>query len=114
MEEENDYFPLTRYNPPLVSNPTFSLPESPETAICRREPYFGSEALERICKDKTASLANCQGYEVADAFLRKISPSKLEKISGVNVSVKREKGSGILTLFGKKERITLDIDLEFL
>jgi len=114
MEEENDYFPLKRYNNPLFSYPTFSLPESPETAICRREPYFGSEVLERICKDKTASLANCQGYEVADAFLRKISPSRLEKLSGVKVSVKRENDSGFLGLFREKERITLDVDLEFL
>jgi hypothetical protein len=111
MEDEQECFPITKYNPylPYVS---YSTPESPGTAIARRDPYMGSEVLEKICKDQTARVANCQGYAVADSYLKKLPPSTLENLSGVTVSVKREKESRLFGLT-KKERITLDIDLEF-
>ena len=91
------------------------IPESPETALGRRNPFLAAEILKSYARDQTAQIGNCRGYSVAEAYLNNLSERKLSKLDSVNVSFKR-RGPNILSRFfsGKRESFTLDIDFSFI
>ena len=91
------------------------IPESPETALGRRNPSLAADVLRSYAKDQTAQIGNCRGYSTAEAYLGNLSERRLSKLDSVNVSFKRREPNNLSRFFsGKRESFTLDIDFSFI
>jgi hypothetical protein len=109
---------LIPYNPGLVSyrrNPlwetsTFpiSTPESPETAIARRDPVEAARLLRRVSKDRVTEKALENSAKIARDYLSCVPIEKLVESRGIKVSFRKKQG-----LFSREDLgFDFDIDLK--
>ena len=95
-------------------NPT-PIPESPETALGRRNPSLAADVLRSYAIDQTAQIGNCRGCSTAESYLGNLSERKLSRLDSVKVSFKRREPNNLSKFFsGKRESFILDIDFNFI
>ncbi len=83
-------------------------PESPETAIARKNPYIGKSVLEQIARNSMYSKVAKEAESIAEQYMgqmKEINPERVAKSGGVSITLEETKNKGLKrALFGKGER----------
>jgi hypothetical protein len=89
--------------------PSFSpaIPESPETAIARGDPYRAARLLREISKDRLTERALDTAAIISHDYLSYLPKERLANSNGVRVSFQRTR-----SFFFGENGFSLDIDLK--
>lgn len=85
-----------------------SSPESPETAIARKEPILSKRLLEEITRNDMYKRISEESVTIAKDYLkeiREVNPEKFAKSTGIYISVEEDSNRGLAKfLFGTNNK----------